>query len=142
MAKTEKELDRRPDPDAPLALADREGRGKLSLFLGAAPGVGKTYAMLAKTRALKTDGVRCDRPHRDTWAARNGSLDGGSRNCRGYGALTGIVAAPAESVDAKCAISNPTTWKPRVVSLEWCGVMPASSSLMRRREHCDAERRR
>ena len=57
MAQPEKNFDRRPDPDALLALADREERGKLRVFLGAAPGVGKTYAMLAKARALKADGV-------------------------------------------------------------------------------------
>ena len=57
MAQLEKNFDRRPDPDALLALADREERGKLRVFLGAAPGVGKTYAMLAKARALKADGV-------------------------------------------------------------------------------------
>jgi len=49
--------DVRPDPDALLALASREGRGKLTLFLGAAPGVGKTYAMLSRARRLKADGV-------------------------------------------------------------------------------------
>ena len=37
---------KRPDPDALLQLAAREGRGKLTVFLGAAPGVGKTYEML------------------------------------------------------------------------------------------------
>ncbi len=52
----ERELDRRPDPDALLALAGREGRGKLKVFLGAAPGVGKTYAMLAAAKRLKDDG--------------------------------------------------------------------------------------
>ncbi|WP_036294377.1 sensor histidine kinase KdpD [Methylosinus sp. PW1] len=57
MAETGSEFERRPDPDALLALADREKRGKLRVFLGAAPGVGKTYAMLARARALKTDGV-------------------------------------------------------------------------------------
>ena len=39
--------ERRPDPDALLALAGG-GRGKLTVFLGAAPGVGKTYAMLGE----------------------------------------------------------------------------------------------
>jgi len=38
--------DNRPSPDALLAEAQREGRGRLKIFLGAAPGVGKTYAML------------------------------------------------------------------------------------------------
>lgn len=44
----------RPDPDALLAAAVREGRGRLKVFLGAAPGVGKTYEMLteAHRRAL------------------------------------------------------------------------------------------
>jgi two-component system sensor histidine kinase KdpD len=34
--------DARPSPDALLREAEREGRGKLKIFLGAAPGVGKT----------------------------------------------------------------------------------------------------
>ena len=40
MAETDRELKRRPDPDALLALAGEDGRGKLTIFLGAAPGVG------------------------------------------------------------------------------------------------------
>ena len=36
----------RPSPDALLAHATREGRGRLKVFIGAAPGVGKTWAML------------------------------------------------------------------------------------------------
>ncbi|PSH66725.1 sensor histidine kinase KdpD [Phyllobacterium brassicacearum] len=46
----------RPDPDKLLELATRETRGKLTVFLGAAPGVGKTYAMLLRARRLKDDG--------------------------------------------------------------------------------------
>ncbi len=49
--------DRRPDPDALLALSAQENRGHLWVFLGAAPGVGKTYAMLQRARASKLDGV-------------------------------------------------------------------------------------
>src|SRR6478735_9040112 len=41
-------------PDALLALAKKEGRGHLKIFLGAAPGVGKTYAMLSSARAEKS----------------------------------------------------------------------------------------
>lgn len=48
---------RRPDPDALLSLAKQERRGKLKVFLGAAPGVGKTYAMLQGLRRLKADGL-------------------------------------------------------------------------------------
>ena len=40
----------RASPDALLALAKKEGRGRLKIFLGAAPGVGKTYAMLTSAR--------------------------------------------------------------------------------------------
>ncbi len=36
----------RPAPEALLRQSAREGRGKLKIFLGAAPGVGKTYEML------------------------------------------------------------------------------------------------
>src|SRR5208282_4642339 len=54
---TDRELDRRPDPDALLALAGREGRGRLKVFLGAAPGVGKTFAMLLGAKRLKAEGI-------------------------------------------------------------------------------------
>jgi two-component system sensor histidine kinase KdpD len=47
----------RPDPDALLALARREGRGRLKVFLGAAPGVGKTYEMLAEARRRRAGGT-------------------------------------------------------------------------------------
>ena len=40
------EPDIRPSPEALLTQAAREGRGRLKVFLGAAPGVGKTWAML------------------------------------------------------------------------------------------------
>jgi two-component system sensor histidine kinase KdpD len=47
----------RPEPEALLAEARKEGRGKLKVFLGAAPGVGKTYAMLETARQRKAEGV-------------------------------------------------------------------------------------
>jgi two-component system, OmpR family, sensor histidine kinase KdpD len=47
----------RPDPDALLAEVQKEGRGKLKIFLGAAPGVGKTYEMLLSARVARRDGV-------------------------------------------------------------------------------------
>lgn len=47
----------RPEPDALLAQAAKEGRGRLKIFLGAAPGVGKTYAMLEAARRRAADGV-------------------------------------------------------------------------------------
>ncbi|MFO0997541.1 MAG: sensor histidine kinase KdpD [Alphaproteobacteria bacterium] len=47
----------RPSPDALLETAKRERRGKLKIFLGAAPGVGKTYEMLAAAAARKAEGL-------------------------------------------------------------------------------------
>jgi len=38
--------DTRPSPEALLKAAKREGRGRLKIILGAAPGVGKTFEML------------------------------------------------------------------------------------------------
>src|SRR5947209_5168919 len=49
--------DRRPSPDALLAEAKRGERGRLKIFLGAAPGVGKTYQMLLTAQARRRDGV-------------------------------------------------------------------------------------
>ncbi len=47
----------RPDPDALLALARREGRGRLKVFLGAAPGVGKTVEMLTEAGRRRAGGA-------------------------------------------------------------------------------------
>lgn len=49
--------DRRPSPEALLERAAQEGRGRLKIFLGAAPGVGKTYEMLMSGRARQADGT-------------------------------------------------------------------------------------
>src|SRR5437867_2447811 len=50
----------RPDPDAILARMKREetaaGRGKLKIFFGMSPGVGKTYAMLQAARQKQAEG--------------------------------------------------------------------------------------
>jgi two-component system sensor histidine kinase KdpD len=47
---------RRPDPDALLLEAAKAGRGRLKVFLGMAPGVGKTYEMLAQGARRKAEG--------------------------------------------------------------------------------------
>ena len=47
----------RPSPEALLEVARREGRGKLKIFLGAAPGVGKTYEMLQAARRKQAEGI-------------------------------------------------------------------------------------
>ena len=49
--------DRRPDPDALIALAAAEHRGRLKIFLGAAPGVGKTWEMLVQAKRQQAQGV-------------------------------------------------------------------------------------
>src|SRR5215472_10798221 len=51
------EREGRPSPEALLAAAKQEGRGRLKIFLGAAPGVGKTYEMLLSAQARRRDGV-------------------------------------------------------------------------------------
>ncbi|MEO6054050.1 MAG: sensor histidine kinase KdpD [Chthoniobacterales bacterium] len=51
----------RPDPDALLAGLQREQRlsqqGRLKIFLGMCPGVGKTYAMLLSAQQQEEDGI-------------------------------------------------------------------------------------
>lgn len=46
-----------PSPDPLMKKAEQEKRGRLKIFLGAAPGVGKTYEMLMSGRALLADGM-------------------------------------------------------------------------------------
>ncbi len=47
----------RPDPDALLAQAQRAGRGRLRVYLGMSPGVGKTYEMLSAASRRQADGI-------------------------------------------------------------------------------------
>ena len=49
--------DLRPSPEALLSAAEQEGRGRLKIFLGAVPGVGKTYAMLEAAQVRKREGI-------------------------------------------------------------------------------------
>jgi two-component system sensor histidine kinase KdpD len=54
------DTEHRPSPEALLAEARREEKGKagrLKIFVGAAPGVGKTYEMLQAARAKLKEGV-------------------------------------------------------------------------------------
>jgi len=54
--------ERRPDPDTLLSRIEKEearaSRGRLKIFFGASPGVGKTFAMLAEAQRLRETG--CD----------------------------------------------------------------------------------
>src|SRR3954453_20491204 len=58
MVEHRRDPDQRPSPEALLAAARRGERrsGRLRIFVGAAPGVGKTYEMLQQARARKQDG--------------------------------------------------------------------------------------
>ncbi len=58
MSEQRRDADQRPSPEALLEAARREEKrvGSLRIFVGAAPGVGKTYEMLQQARARKKDG--------------------------------------------------------------------------------------
>jgi two-component system sensor histidine kinase KdpD len=49
--------DGRPDPDEMLKRVQRESRGRLKIYIGLAPGVGKTFRMLEEAWELKKKGV-------------------------------------------------------------------------------------
>ncbi len=59
MADQRRDLEHRPSPDALLEAARQEGSdvGKLRIFVGAAPGVGKTYEMLQHAHAKRKEAV-------------------------------------------------------------------------------------
>ena len=57
MADGRHDPDQRPSPEALLEAAGRESRGRLKVFLGAAPGVGKTYEMLLAAQARRREGA-------------------------------------------------------------------------------------
>ena len=48
---------RRPDPEALLAEVGKASRGRLKVFLGMSPGVGKTYAMLVAAKRRQAEGA-------------------------------------------------------------------------------------
>jgi two-component system, OmpR family, sensor histidine kinase KdpD len=58
MVDQRRDPEHRPSPEALLEAARREERrvGKLRIFVGAAPGVGKTYEMLLQAQARRKDG--------------------------------------------------------------------------------------
>jgi len=69
----------RPTPEAFLVEAARENRGRFKLFIGAAPGVGKTYEMLRVGKAKMAEGIDAvigvvethGRPKRWLWSPRS-----------------------------------------------------------------------
>ena len=59
MSDQRREFEQRPSPEALLEAARREESkaGRLKIFVGAAPGVGKTYEMLQTARAKRSEGM-------------------------------------------------------------------------------------
>jgi two-component system, OmpR family, sensor histidine kinase KdpD len=59
MANQRRDPEQRPSPEALLEAARREqgGAGRLKIFVGAAPGVGKTYEMLQSAHARQKAGI-------------------------------------------------------------------------------------
>jgi two-component system sensor histidine kinase KdpD len=59
MAEQRRDFEQRPSPEALLEAAKQEGSGagKLRIFVGAAPGVGKTYEMLQHAQSKRREGV-------------------------------------------------------------------------------------
>src|SRR6187551_716384 len=49
--------EQRPTADALLARIQAQDRARLRIYIGAAPGVGKTYEMLQEARALRARGL-------------------------------------------------------------------------------------
>ncbi|MDR3476365.1 MAG: two-component sensor histidine kinase, partial [Devosia sp.] len=49
--------ERRPSPEALLKVAQQTQRGRMKIFLGAAPGVGKTFEMLTAAHARLREGI-------------------------------------------------------------------------------------
>src|SRR2546426_4304874 len=59
MVQQRRDPEQRPSPEALLEAARREegASGKLKIFVGAAPGVGKTYEMLQSAHARRKAGI-------------------------------------------------------------------------------------
>src|SRR5260370_125592 len=53
----ERATEARPSAESLLAKQEQAGRARLRVYLGAAPGVGKTYQMLEEAHLLKRQGV-------------------------------------------------------------------------------------
>ena len=54
---TTRQSEARPDPDALLAKIEQAQRARLRVYIGAAPGVGKTYQMLGEANLLEKQGL-------------------------------------------------------------------------------------
>ena len=77
--------DRRPTADALLARIKEQERARLRIYIGAAPGVGKTYEMLQEAHALRASGVDVVIGFVETYgrADTEAQLRGPRESCRG-----------------------------------------------------------
>ena len=63
--------DHRPTADALLARIKEKDRARLRIYIGAAPGVGKTYEMLQEAHALRTRGLDVVIGYVETYGSRD-----------------------------------------------------------------------
>ena len=123
--------DLRPSPEALLEQAGQEGRGRLKVFLGAAPGVGKTYEMLSQGASAPARRRRCrHRRGRDAWPRRNRSPHQRLRDhpeeaavlqrpCAGGNGSRRHPAAPAEAGAGRRARAYQCARQPPSQALSW-----------------------
>ena len=138
----------RASPDALLTLANREGRGRLKIFLGAAPGVGKTYAMLQAARTARDGGRgRGHRPRRDPRTPGNGgAARKASRSCPvsqfpiAAGWCRSSISTPRSraSLSSSSSMNTPTPTRRQPPSETMAGYRGAAGGRDRRLD--DAER--
>jgi len=99
--------EQRPSPEALLEAARRENSqaGRLKIFVGAAPGVGKTYEMLQSAHARRKAGVDVvGRRRRDPWTGRDRSVAaGGSKLSRASASSTRTKRSREMDLDALIA---------------------------------------
>jgi K+-sensing histidine kinase KdpD len=82
----------RPDPDALLEQIKREEkeatRGRLKIFFGMSPGVGKTYAMLQAARQKQAEGCEVVAGIVETHGRRPKRCSKAFRSCRACKLIT------------------------------------------------------
>ena len=130
----------RPSPDALLRDAAREGKGRLKIFLGAAPGVGKTYEMLQVAAERLRDGHRRRRSawSRRTAAPRPRRWSRGSRSCRAARSTIAAALLREMDLDAVLARSPALALVDELAHTQVPGMPPSQALAGRRR----ADRRR
>ena len=119
--------DRRPDPDALLKKIKRQeaaaNRGRLRIYLGAAPGVGKTYAMLQEGRRRAKRGTDVVVGYVETYERplTKQALEGLEVISRRRIEYHGVVL---EEMDTDAVIAR----RPRLAAASWCLIFLRSAS--------------